>query len=272
MKKTNLDKKLINALIIKYFPEEIRKRKTKIPLWRMVQMIFYRLKTGCQWRELQVRAFCRKKLIVWQSVYYHFNKWSKLGIWKKIWTALLKANKRKIDLSSAQLDGSHTIAKQGGEKVAYQGRKKAKTTNILFFADSKGQILAISEAMEGNQPDIFEIEKSMSKIIQDLQEAEIRVEGLFLNADAAFDSKDFRNFSEQKGIIPNFDRNKRNSKNIDYQYLKDEEVYKERFVVERANAWIDAYKALMIRFEKLKNTWEALLYMAFINIFIKRNF
>jgi len=60
MHTTKLSKKLINALILKYFPEQIRNRKTKIPLWRIVKMIFYRLKTGCQWRELPVIFFVER--------------------------------------------------------------------------------------------------------------------------------------------------------------------------------------------------------------------
>ena len=36
-----------------------------------------------------------------------------------------------LDLSQLNLDGMHTLAKKGGEQVAYQERKKAKTSNIL---------------------------------------------------------------------------------------------------------------------------------------------
>ncbi|NAW49883.1 IS5/IS1182 family transposase, partial [Elizabethkingia argentiflava] len=38
---------------------------------------------------------------------------------------LLILNKRKLDMSSVQLDGSHTPSRMGGEKLGYQGRKKA---------------------------------------------------------------------------------------------------------------------------------------------------
>ncbi|NAW49930.1 hypothetical protein GNY06_00465 [Elizabethkingia argentiflava] len=36
-------------------------------------------------------------------------------------------------MSSVQLDGSHTPSRMGGEKLGYQGRKKAKTTNSIFL-------------------------------------------------------------------------------------------------------------------------------------------
>ena len=93
-------------------------------VWRIVKAILYRLTTGCQWRELPVAIFCDKVLITWQTVYYHCNKWSKTGVWKKAWNRLVARNKSCVDLSSIELDGSHTPTKRGGQAVGYQGRKK----------------------------------------------------------------------------------------------------------------------------------------------------
>ena len=44
------------------------------------------------------------------------------------------------------------------------------------------------------------------------------------------------------------------------------------FAVERTNAWIDAFKALLIRFETRVDTWQALHYLAFSIIFIRKHF
>ena len=78
-----LSKKFItNHLLIHLTPSHLG-RNTKVPLWRIIKAIIYRLKTGCQWRELPVAVFCNKVLITWQTVYYHFNKWSKTGVWKE---------------------------------------------------------------------------------------------------------------------------------------------------------------------------------------------
>lgn len=49
-------------------------------------------------------------------------RWSKDGSWKRMWTELLRINKGSLDLSSIQLDGSHTPVKRGGEAVGYQCR------------------------------------------------------------------------------------------------------------------------------------------------------
>ena len=39
--------------------------------------ILYRLKIGCQWRQLPVKQFFSTDVLTWQGVYYHFNKWVK---------------------------------------------------------------------------------------------------------------------------------------------------------------------------------------------------
>jgi len=45
--------------------------------------ITYRLKTGCHWQQLPMKQLFREKYS-WQSVYYHFQKWSKNGSWERI--------------------------------------------------------------------------------------------------------------------------------------------------------------------------------------------
>ncbi|MGL4611170.1 MAG: IS5/IS1182 family transposase, partial [Trueperaceae bacterium] len=41
----------------------------------------------------------------------------------------------ELDLSEVNLDGSRTLAKKVGERVVYQGRKKAKTCHQLPLTD-----------------------------------------------------------------------------------------------------------------------------------------
>lgn len=265
----NLSKKIITKNLLPFLTQSNLGRKTKVPLWRIVKAIIYRLKSGCQWREIPICAFCSKLLISWQSIYYHFSKWSKDGSWKQMWTRLLAINKSSLDMSSVQLDGSHTPAKRGGQAVAYQHRKKSKTTNALFLTDKNGMPLAMSEPIEGNHNDLFQVEFFFLKMIADLENSAIDSNGLFLNADAGFDSESFRNTCFSKGIIANIDFNKRNSKNTDNQPLLDDILYKERFSVERTNAWIDAFKALLVRFETKSETWMSLHYLAFALILIR---
>jgi hypothetical protein len=76
------------------------------------------------------------------------------GSWKQVWIKLLCDKKSYLDLSSASIDGSHSTVLCGGEAVAYQGRKKRKTTNALYFTDRQGLPLAMSSPMAGNHHDL----------------------------------------------------------------------------------------------------------------------
>ena len=245
-----LGKKVINQKFVIYLSKGKRGPECKVGLWRIVRAILYRLKTGVQWRELPLKELFGRHTITWNSVFYYFSKWSKDGSLYRLWTTYLKSVKYLLDMSSTQLDGSHTIAKRGGQAVGYQGRKKAKTTNMLFLTDKQGFPLACSSPVSGNHNDLFDIEKTVSEILDTLIDAQIPIDGLFMNADAGFDSKELRTICESHGIISNFDINKRNSKDPDINdYYLDNQLYKERFAVERTNAWIDGFKNLIIRYE-----------------------
>jgi len=50
----------------------------------------------------------------------------------------------------------------------------------------------------------------------------------------------------------------------------DEELYKGRYVIERTNAWIDGFKAILIRFEFLVQNWMSLHFMTFSVIFLRK--
>lgn len=258
-----LTKKIINNELVPHLSTGSRGPSCKAGLWRVVRAVLKRLKTGCQWRELPVKELFGRNSMSWQSVYYHFSKWCRDGSWYRMLTALMDINRRLLDLSSVELDGSHTVAKRGGEAVGYQGRKKAKTTNMLFLTDRQGIPIGCSEPISGEHNDLFDIEKHTSKILSTLDDAKISYDGLFLNADAGFDSSRFRGFLNAKGIVDNIDNNKRRKKDPDADsYFVDDELYKERFVVERTNAWLDGFKSIIIRYETKAQNWLALQYIA----------
>ena len=93
-----------------------------------------------------------------------------------------------------------------------------------------------------------------------------------MNADSGFDAQVLREQCNEKQIEANIDINERNSKeqpSDKYVYF-DELLYKKRFVIERMNAWIDSFKALLIRFETLTSTWMALHFLAFAVILCRK--
>lgn len=87
----------------------------------------------------------------------------------------------------------------------------------------------------------------MEEILALLEKDTIDHKGLFLNANAGFDSKKCRDFLEKKEITANIKSNPRNGNNETEHYF-DKKLYKRRFKIEKANAWLDSFKALLVRF------------------------
>ena len=104
-----------------------------------------------------------------------------------------------------------------------------------------------------------------------LKSAGIDTRGIFLNADAGFDSKELRSICIQKEIKTNIKMNPRNTKQDDQDGpFFDEKLYKRRLVIERANAWMDGFRALINRFETTISSWMALHWIAFSVLLIKK--
>jgi len=271
-----ISKDMIEKWIEPHLPVGSRGFGTTVPLTQIVECILYRLKTGCQWRQLPTKAFFNGKVLHWNTVYYYFNKSSKAGCWKKIWIHMLSSNLRHLDLSSIELDGSHTPAKNGGDAVGYQGRKAANTTNALFASDRQGIVLAMSTPQEGQHHDLYQIQALFEQICLLLKQAGINLQGLFLNADPGFDSVDFHKACDKEQIIANVKPNPRNAdpgKDQPYQsrtHVFDQQLYMDRTVIEHANAWMDGFKALLVRFEFSVRNWMSLHFIAFSVIFLRK--
>lgn len=265
-----LDEDSIKSEILPYLSIGKRGFKTTGKLEEIVNAILYKMKTGCQWEFLPVRELFSDIVLSYQSVFYYFRKWSKREEWKSCWISLLSKNKSLLDLSSGDIDGSHTTALRGGEAVGYQGRKKRKTTNSLYLTDRQGLPLAVSSPKAGNHHDLHEIEVSLDELFATLKEATISIEGLFFNADTGFDSKLFRQICQKNEVIANVAFNHRNGDNNEHEYLLDDKLYQQRYSIERTNAWIDSYRSLLNRFDFTYSSWESFNYIAFIVILLKK--
>lgn len=268
------DIKKYAAILLPYLLERKKGKPCSMSLkMSILCFILYKCKTGCQWRMLPMSEFSEEKTS-WQNVYYHFRNWITDGVFSKAWTDLLKQNKSKLDMSIVNFDGSQTISKKGGEYVAYQNRKKAKTTNMLYMTDKQGVVISVSEPIAGNHNDLFNITTYFKQMINDLNAAEIATDGLFLNADAGFDGDDFREFLLIEGIIPIIPENPRNTKknkelNTDYQHF-DELCYQYRFSVERSFSWLDSLKNTLVRYDFLAKTWSTFVKISMLFILIRK--
>jgi transposase len=171
---------------------------------------------------------------------------------ERVWQHSIEVIEGDLDLTQLNLDGSHAIAKKGGEAVAYQGRKKAKTSNILPITDGKGYILASTGIIAGNHNDSFNLKPHLQAAFKRLKHLGLPLKGTYFNADAAFDTREARKTCFNHGLIPNIPENKRNRKTAKRgrKRLFNADIYKRRFTSERSFAWIDKFRALLVRFDR----------------------
>ncbi len=193
-----------------------------------------------------------KKEISYHAVYYHYRKWSRDGSLERVFEQSILSIQAQVDTHHLNLDGSHTPAKKGGEAVAYQGRKKAKTSNVLPITDANGFILATTGIIAGNHNDAFELKDNLRTAFKFIKRLGISVAGSYFNADSAFDTKAARWTCFNHKLIPNIVENTRSRKRPKRgrKRLFNPKVYKLRFSSERTFAWIDKFRALLVRFDR----------------------
>ena len=143
--------------------------------------------------------------------------------------------------------------------------EKAKTTNILPVVNKQGYIIGTTKIIPGNHHDSFELKKNLQQIWGDMKALKLNFNGAIFNADSAFDSTDARKVCWNHHVIQNIDENKRNRKKKKRCKKRhfNKEVYKNRFCIERTFAWIDKFKRLLIRFERVDTYFLGFHFIAF---------
>jgi len=185
-----------------------------------------------------------------------------------MWSASILTIQNELNLSELNLDGTHTLAKKGGQSVAYQRRKKGKTSNILPIMDGQGFIVASTGIIAGNHNDTYNLKLHLQSAFKEMKRLGLTLKGAYFNADMAFDTKDTRKTCFNHGLIPNIPENPRNRKKPKRgrKRLFNPDVYRRRFCAERTFAWVDKFKRLLIRFERFDACFLGAHYIAFTMI------
>jgi len=257
-----LSKSMINKFITPFLSKAKRGFVSKIPLWEIVNAILYKFKTGLQWNLLPIKSLINRRSYSYISVFHHFRKWSRDGSWQHVFEQLLFGYKRVLDLSLAFLDGTHTIAKKGGDDADTCGKRKFKSSNTVWLTDRQGLVVAFCPPLSGRRHDVFNIKKRFQNLLNFLTRAQIPLRGIWLNADKGFDCDALRHVCNKNEIELNAPHNRRRALGVedDLPYF-DELMYEERYKIERSNAWMDNYRSFGLRFDKSTLSWSAWHYI-----------
>src|SRR5580700_5301207 len=71
---------------------------------RIINGIFYVLRTGCPWRDLPERYGA------YTSCYNRYNRWSKRGVWKAIFDRLAQKSKHSLQMIDSTIVRAHRAA------------------------------------------------------------------------------------------------------------------------------------------------------------------
>ena len=262
---TKLSKEFFEIHIRPFLTTAKRGFISKIALHLIFNGILYKLYSGCQWKALPTKEFEDTEtgiVLSYQAFYYHFRKWSNDESFEYVFKASIVAILMHINVEEINLDGTHTLAKKGGEKVDYQHRKRGNTSNIFPVTDKNGNVIGYLSLLPGNHNDAYELKERLNEFFHSLKWLKafaLTFESTYLNADSGFDTKAARKVCFNHGIIPNIMENTRGRKNPKKgrKRLFDVERYNNRFVCERTYAWHDKFRGLVIRYDRKETYWLA---------------
>lgn len=123
---------------------------------------------------------------------------------------------------------------------------------------------------------LFEIETLFEELCVLLESVQINLKGLLLNrtgapADSGFDAQHLRLACEKREIQANMATNPRSAilQPTQWTYF-DEELYKRRTVIAQANAWLDSFRAWLVRYETNIENWLSFHWLTFVVLCLRR--
>jgi transposase len=121
---------------------------------------------------------------------------------------------------------------------------------------------------KGNIVDITLAESTVDNI----RTAKSVIQGSDFLGDKGYDCLEFRIHVAEYGSLPNIPKRKTTKVRDQHlwYYIYNKIKGKQRFVVERTNAWIKSFRRLRMRFDYKASSFEAFLYLAIIVICVRK--
>ncbi len=153
--------------------------------------------------------------------------------------------------------------KKGGSGIGKT--KVGKGSKVMLVVDGHG--LPIGLYLDSAQPhEITLADRTLKTIRVPQKRGRPRTKPKSLAADKAYDSRTFRTELRKRGIktaIPTFERRKR-KKPKRGRPVKTGPLYKSRWKVERAFAWMDNCRRLVVRWDRSLHIYKAFCLIALI--------
>lgn len=244
------------------------------PHRQVINAILFVLRTGIPWQDLP------EEFGSFKTAYNRFRRWTKSGIWQRIFEALVARLRKSgdIDFELWCVDGTviraHRVAsgarkgkltrEENAAKQALGRSRGGFSTKLHFLTDGQGIPIGIT-ATPGQRNEAREFQNVMQAcLIKTFRKAN---RPAALAADKAYSSRDIREYIaklEVEDVIPTRSNETRND---DFDNL----TYNMRNIVERAIGWIKEHRRIATRYEKLVENYLAMIYIAVARMIINWN-
>jgi hypothetical protein len=266
--------------IIKYINSDIKlkasfnhpNRKYKLNI--LLKHIIDILNTGLSFRKIQE---IKNNKIHWNTIYKFFIKLQKTDIISLTYHDTVKKYTKKYLNKSSNIfitDTTLIINKLGIDNIGYNPQiPKHKCSKISIISDING-IPLDANIYNGSTYDSKILDIQLDEFIKN--NTNLLTNNNLILGDAGYDSNKLKNkvINNNIGILLTA-RNKRNIKNknkLDALKLTSSEklLLEKRIKIEHTNAHLKQYKRLSIRYDKYSNNYRVFLYLACIDIILKR--
>jgi transposase len=235
-------------------PHPLGCHNPRVPDRDAMDAIFFVLRTGCQWNALNATGICSSS-----SAHRRFMEWAEAGVFAEFWRRGLLTYDEfvGIEWDWLAMDGAITKAPLGGEKTGPNPTDRAKRgTKRNLLTDGNGVPLGF--VVDGANRNDFKMTRQTIESMMVDRPRPTRVHPQGLCIDKGFDYPEVWNLVKEFGFTPHIARRGKES----HASERKLGAKARRWVVERTHSWMNRFRRILVRWEKLDMTYVAMLCFA----------